>query len=116
MLKLEHIDRSDNLRIIHYDRRKQAAAFMQLMEGIEAGTAMVKVPAPDGFAGGLSTAVGTQVRYRAMAGDSVYDAVIVAVRDLGKDSAVLIDIDVIVPGVSEPMRLTKVRFKWTKAF
>lgn len=112
-LSPEHIDRSDNLRIIHYDHRKQARAFMQLIERMEKGTAMVRMPDGNGFAMGGDIHVGAMMVYRALAGDGPYEAVVTAVRGVGLRRMKpgfdwLVDLDVMIPGCNDPHHLTKI--------
>lgn len=114
MLKLEHIDRSDNFRIIGYDRRPQTEAFMQLIENIEAGTGLIRLPGSDGTATGEAVHIGARVSYRAIAGD-VYDAVVTTVRAPQRDASGgpcwVCDIDVTVPGLRDPVHFTRIRIK-----
>lgn len=85
------------------ERQRLAASLLRFTAALDAGTAIVPVPKSDGTVSVPPNLKGGV--YKALAGD-VYEANILRVYG---DVA---DIDVIVPGCAEPVRLTRVRFKF----
>ncbi len=86
-----------NLREYRADEQKYAQAAVRFIEAIERGTAIIPLPQP----GGEIQMRGGVAFYRALAGD-LYHAKVISID---MDGAV---IDVIVPGVEERLRLTRI--------
>jgi hypothetical protein len=99
MIERKNITQSDNLRFADF---KKARAALRFFEGIENGTAVIKVPDSDGV---MTTKMEDMGFYKSLAGD-VYVARII-LRD-GLDTAT---IDVALPGVDEPVRLSKIKVR-----
>lgn len=100
MLKREHIERSESLRIVQPNNLPTAKAALAFAESIERGTAAI-----DCRGSAIGTGIvkaGAAVKYRALAGE-VYDAKIVFVRADG-----CVDLDVFTPGGANPLRLTRI--------
>jgi len=99
IIERKHITQSDNLRFAEF---KTARAALRFFESIENGTAVIMVPDRDGI---VTRKVEDMGFYKSLAGD-VYVARIV-LRD-GPDTAT---IDVALPGVDEPVRLSKIKVR-----
>lgn len=92
--------RYDNLKPI--DDQKYAQATIRFIEAIERGTAVIPLPQP----GGEIEMRGGVAFYRALAGD-LYFAKVCSVEPGGRFAI----IDVTIPGVAEPVRLTRITIR-----
>lgn len=88
--------RFDNIEPIPEDKRDLAAAALEFMRSVERGTAFIPI--------GEAIARGNLVFYRAYAGEMWPAKVTEVVGDK------LVDIDVIVPGLGDPVHLTRIPF------
>lgn len=96
----------DNIAPISIERINEARGALKLLDAFELGMAIIPVTRAAIDSDGVTTPAGiNRVIYRALAGE-VYEAKIISVR-----APNLVDIDVLIPGCSEPVRLTKVRYK-----